>query len=436
MGHYYLKLAWLSLRKTPVLSVLMIMAIATGIAASLTTLTLYSVISGNPMAGRNDTTFAVQLDSWDPHEAYWGANGIPESLTYRDAKALYHADIADETVIMSPSGLTVSRPESDQPAKVEWARLTTNGFFSLFDVEFIHGRPWSDAQDSNGEQRVVLSQSLSRVYFEDHNPVGETLLLEGEPYTIAGVVSDSWSMLPSVYDLSLNAFKGAPQIYIPFLNHERRNFPLWGEVNSWKHEQIASHQDYLMSEKVWVQTWVSVTGSPQMQSLLQFVRSYIHEQKEIGRFQRPLRFQLNTPEAWLKINRVVTRDNQMLVALSLAFLLVCLVNSVLLLLAKFLRKAPEAGLRRALGASRNAVFVQHIAEASMICILGAGLGLLLSWLGLTAIRGLYPDYQDVAVMQWSTVLVALLLALTSSLLSGLLPAWQIASAPPSRYLKA
>src|SRR5690606_9219429 len=106
------------------------------------------------------------------------------------------------------------------------------------------------------------------------------------------------------------------------------------------------------------------------------------------------------------------------------------------LLAKFLRKAPEAGLRRALGASRNAIFIQHISEASVICLVGAALGLLLSWLGLTGIRWLYDDYQDVAVMQWSTVLAALLLAFMSSLLSGLLPAWQIAKAAPSRYLKA
>lgn len=435
MGYYYLKLAWLSLRKTPVLSVLMITAIATGIAASLTTLTLYSVISSNPMADRNETAFAVQLDSWDPDETFWAANGLPLSLTFRDAKALYEANIGGETVIMAPAGLTVKRPDSDQAARVEPTRMTTNAFFSLFEVDFIHGQPWNDAEDRDGDQRVVLSQSLSKHFFDDRNPVGETLLLEDELYTVTGVVSDSWSMQPSVYDLTLNAFKKSPQLYMPFLNYERRNFPFWGDMNGWKHEAITSHLDFLMSERVWVQTWISLNDSQQVEAMREFLRNYINEQKQIGRFQRPLKFQLNTPEEWLAIHRVVTRDNQILVALSLAFLLVCLVNSVILLLAKFLRKAPEAGLRRALGASRNAIFVQHIAEAAMICMVGAALGLLLSWLGLTGIRWLYSDYQAVAVMQWATVLAALVLAFVCSLLSGLLPAWQVARAAPSRYLK-
>lgn len=435
MWKYYLKLSWLSIRKTPVLSALMVVAIATGIAASLTTLTLYSVIAGNPMAHKNDTLFAVQLDSWDPNEEYFAANGVPVSLTYQDATALYNAKVAEEMLIMSRAGLTISHPDTQETPRVEATRITTNSFFSLFDVTFLHGGSWDDSADRNGDQQAVISETLSQQFFPEQNPVGQSVLLEGESYTVTGVVSDSWSMTPSVYDVHMGAFKEPPHIYIPFFNHQRRPFPSWGDVNGWKYEETRSHLDFLMSERVWVQAWALLADQEQHQAFEQFLRNYINDQKQLGRFQRPLKYHLNSPEEWLDIHKVVSRDDQILVVLSFAFLLVCLVNAIVLLLAKFLRKAPEAGLRRALGATRGAVFVQHLTEAAAIGIAGGILGLLLSWAGLAGVRVLYSEYQAVAVMSGFTVVAALALALLSSLLSGLLPAWQIARAQPSRYLK-
>ncbi|HEY7885199.1 MAG TPA: ABC transporter permease [Cellvibrionaceae bacterium] len=436
MWNYYIRLAWISIKKTPVLSALMILAIATGIAASLTTITLYSVIASNPMAHKNDTLFAVQLDSWDPEETFWAANGVPLMLTFRDAKALYQADVAEETLIMFRAGLTVRDINGQQLPKVEGARMTTNSFFSLFDVPFVYGSSWDESADQNGAKHVVIAESLNHAIFNGENSVGKNLLLEGESYTVTGVVADSWSLTPSVYDLNINAFKQPETIYIPFLNIERQSFPSWGDSNGWKYEQTSSYQESLMTEQVWVQAWVSLLDARQYQDYEQFLRNYINEQKQLGRFQRPLKFHLNTPEQWLAINAVVSQDNRILVGLSLAFLLVCLVNAVVLLLAKFLRKAPEAGLRRALGASRQAIFIQHLTEAVVIGSAGAAFGLALSWLGLLGIRVLYADYQQLAVMSLTTLFGALLLAIVSSLLSGILPAWQIARAQPARYLKS
>src|SRR5690606_22847218 len=199
--------------------------------------------------------------------------------------------------------------------------MNTNSSFSLFDVPFIYGGSWSDSADQNGAQQAVISESLNHSYFNGENSVGETLLLEGESFTITGVVADSWSLTPSVYDLGMHPFKTPGQVYIPFFNFERKAFPSWGDSNSWKYEEVTSHQAFLMTEQVWVQVWVSLIDEQQYQAYEQFLRSYIEEQKQIGRFQRPLKFHLNTPEQWLEINQVVSEDNRILVGLSLAFLL-------------------------------------------------------------------------------------------------------------------
>src|SRR5690606_11727425 len=251
MWNYYIRLAWISLKKTPVLSALMVLAIATGIAASLTTITLYSVVASNPMAHKNDSLFAVQLDAWDPDETYWAANGVPLMLTYRDARALYLADMADQTLVMSRAGLTARDNDGQRLPRVESTRMTTNSFFSLFDVPFIYGGSWSDESDRDGAQEVVISESLNQYFFDGEDSVGESLLLEGENYRVTGVVADSWLLTPSVYDLSMNAFKTPDQIYIPFFNHERKAFPSWGDRSGWKYEETNSHQQALMTEQVW-----------------------------------------------------------------------------------------------------------------------------------------------------------------------------------------
>ena len=65
----------------------MIGAIALGVGVCITTLTVYRLMSGNPIAHRNDVLYAVTLDNWDPNRP--GSDDHPElpphELTYRDA---------------------------------------------------------------------------------------------------------------------------------------------------------------------------------------------------------------------------------------------------------------------------------------------------------------------------------------------------------------
>ena len=84
---------------------------------------------------------------------------------------------------------------------------------------------------------------------------------------------------------------------------------------------------------------------------------------------------------WLDFNHVVPSDVRLQTWLAFAFLAICLFNTVGLLLAKFLRRSGEIGVRRALGATRGAVFAQCLVEAGLIGLLG-GIG---GWL-LTAAR--------------------------------------------------
>lgn len=435
MWKYYLRLSWLSLCKTPALSLLMVLAIATGIAANLTILTMYAVISSNPMAHKNNEIFAVQLNAWDPDREYFALNSVPPQLTYQDAKALYDADIADAVVIMRKAGVTIQRPESTELPAAYGARMTTRDFFTMFDVSFVYGGPWSKNADNGPERVVVIKEGLNNKLFGGENSLGKTIFLDGDIFTIVGVVSEKWQIAPNVYDLNNNVFEAAPDVYFPFFLVAENTYEHWGNMNSWADEVIRNNQEFLQSEIIWIQAWVGFNSSENNQEFSRFLGNYISKQKERGRFKRSPEFLLHTPEQWLDIHKVVSDDDQELLILSFVFLMICLMNGTVLMLAKFLRKAPEAGIRRALGASRHSVFFQHLTEAFVVGVAGAVLGLLFSWGGLIGVRELYSNYENVAVMHGITVIAAVLLALAATLISGFLPAWRISHAAPAKYLK-
>ncbi len=89
---------------------------------------------------------------------------------------------------------------------------------------------------------------------------------------------------------------------------------------------------------------------------------------------------------WLDHIKVVPSDTRLQTWLALGFLAVCLINTVGLMLAKFMRRAGELGVRRALGASQRALFGQLLMESGVIGIAGGLGGLLLALLGLWLVR--------------------------------------------------
>ncbi|HVC29898.1 MAG TPA: ABC transporter permease, partial [Steroidobacteraceae bacterium] len=136
---------------------------------------------------------------------------------------------------------------------------------------------------------------------------------------------------------------------------------------------------------------------------------------------------------------VVSNDNRILVRVAFAFLAVCLINTVGILLTKFLRGAPITGVRRALGASRRQVFLQHIVEVALISTVGGLLGLGLGAAGLAAVQTIYADdgaYGRLAHFDPLGIVWALTLAALSTLAAGLYPAWAVGRLPPGGFLRA
>ena len=194
---------------------------------------------------------------------------------------------------------------------------------------------------------------------------------------------------------------------------------------------------YLASECIWTQFWVELKTEQDKQDYQTFLNAYVEEQKAYGRFLRPMDNRLSNVMEWLENQEVVADDAKMMMAMSVMFLIVCLLNTVGLLLAKFLGKAPEIGLRQALGASRATLFSQYIIESACIGIAGGILGLGLAFLGLMGVESLYGEYmQGLATLDGTMMILALIIALVSSILSGIYPTWRACNIQPAQQLKS
>jgi putative ABC transport system permease protein len=211
--------------------------------------------------------------------------------------------------------------------------------------------------------------------------------------------------------------------------------PAWGNTNGWKGETIESYADRMASEYIWIQYWAQLDSPDQVAEYQAFIDSYAMEQKKLGRFQRPLNNQLTPLMAWLEEREVVGSETRVLLALAFMFLAVCLLNVVGLILAKFSGKSAEISIRRALGADKATLFIQHLIESAVIGSLGGLLGLGMAMLGLVGIASLAPDISTMTTADYSLVIYTLLLSITCTLLAGLYPTWRVCQIQPASYLK-
>jgi putative ABC transport system permease protein len=443
MFSYYLRLALKSFARDPGSTALMVFAIALGIGVCVMTLTVYHAMSSNPISWKNDRLYAVTMDSWHPERP--ANRNLPQlppmQLTYTDATYLFNSTIPERKALSYQTRGVLLIGSGNDPMKTD-ARVTTADFFPMFDVPFRYGAAWNAQADMGPEPVMVISHDLNEKLFGGANSVGRIIRWSGHDFRIVGVLAP-WMPQPKFYDLIRGNFEEPEPLYVPWG---------WGKalqlrcnrVTVWKTESIDTFDQLLGSEATWIGMWVELPNATARERMQTLLDTYWAEQRKAGRFQRPRNNRLSTVSQWLEEHEVVQNDDRLLVGLAFAFLCVCLLNTIGLLLAKFLNGAPTAGVRRALGASRMEIFMQHLVQAGALAFAGGVLGLLFGALFLRGVRALYggdPDaglggYQALAHLDTTGIAWTVVLAVAAVLITGLYPAWRIGRVPPATYLKS
>jgi len=438
MFAYYVRIALLGLKRQPVLSALMVLAIGVGVATAMTALTVLQRLGGDPIPHKSERLFALGVDNWGTDGNSWGeVDGkavAPDLLTHKDAMALLAADRARRTVIAYAVGLTVQPEKEGLRPYAASARATVPDFFPMFDVPFLHGGPWSEADEAGRARVVVLSKATNDRLFGGENSVGRRVRLSDQYYTVAGVI-DEWAPRPKYYDLSTGAMNDPEPLFIPLSLAIEEDFGVNGNINCWA-SPGEGRASFLASECIWLNGWVELPDEAAVAAYRDFLAGYAAEQKQAGRsFLRPELTAAVPLREWLRLRRVVPDDMRLFTVLGFAFLLVCLLNAGTLLLAKFLRRSGEIGLRRAVGASKRTLFAQYLTESSVVGLFGAVVGLLLTVAGLAGVRSLVPEWSAVASLDLQMLGACVAIAIVTSVLAGIYPAWRASNIAPAAHLK-
>ena len=430
MFGYYLQLALRSLGRNRVLTTLMVLALALGIGACITTLTVLRLLSGDPLPGRSAQLYYPQIDPY-PKDGYIPGGSKPqENLTWIDATNLLQAHRAPRQALVALGSAKIQSREGGRPFFGD-AVMTTADFLPMVGAPFRYGSAWSAADDAAGTRVVVIADFLNQKLFGGSNSVGRMLRLNGHDFRVVGVL-DHFSPQPRFYAINLGRSYGEGDgIFLP-LRAARAMDLQPSSISCWEAGDIEHLET---APCMWLGLWVELPDAAAVANYKRFLDGYVREQVAQGRFHRTDTALPGLME-WLRTEHVVPDDARLQAGLAFGFLLICVTNTIGLLLAKCLRRSREIGVRRALGATRGAIFGQFMVEAAIVGLAGGLLGLIFAELGLWGIRHQPAEYADLARLDPGMFAVTFVVALASALLAGLLPAWRACAVAPAPQLKS
>lgn len=293
----------------------------------------------------------------------------------------------------------------DQPENIDGRQVTT-GFYKMAGRPFFLGRDFLPEEGVEGKDHVViLTHKLWAHLGSNAKIIGQSMRINGEPYTVVGVLS------PGLDD------RAQAQLAVPLV---------------FKPEQL-NHDFHWLLSIARLKPGVTVQ---QAQADMDSVATHIAQanpksNKGWGVFVEPLKNDFLPSERkqtlWLLLGAVAF------------ILLIACVNVANLLLARGLARQKELAVRSALGASRRTIFEQLITESLLLAITGGFLGVGVGFAmlqGLIAImpRGTLPDEADLH-LNIPILLFTLAATTFAGLLFGSAPAWYASRVDPGESLK-
>ena len=436
MFNYYFLLGLRSLRRNPALTALMVLTLAIGVAASVSTLTILHVMSGDPIPHKSARLFVPVFDV-APLSGY-SAGDEPDDvqMTHRDATNLLKGKFGERRTAIYGIEMPIEPLRKDLGVFAASGIAPTRDFFAMFETPFLYGQAWSEADDEAGATVVVLGKKLAEKLFGTANPVGHNITMMSQQFQVVGVL-DHWAPLPRFY----RAFRGSGEfgetenVFVPFATAVRLKSNSHGNL-SCTGQPAPGFDGIISSECTFIQFWFETKAASDRAELQHYLDSYSSEQRKLGRHQRATRIGLYNVTEWLTHLKIVGNDARLSAWLAFGFLLLCLVNTIGLLLAKFSVRAPEVGIRRALGASRKDIFRQFLVESTVVGLAGGVAGLLLAVAALALISMQSKQMGAIAHMDWTMLALTFVLSVGAAVLAGLLPTWRACQVTPAIQLKS
>lgn len=420
----YFRQSWNLLCQNRLLSVIAIIGTALAIAMIMCIVLIYQVRTANyePEVNRDRTlTTSIGIARLITDK---GVNN-GGYLSLRTIKECFYPMKKAEAVSAVSSGNTRLAATPGGPEEMKCiVSYTDDAFWRIFSFHFLSGKPYGE-EFISGEKKLVVARSVARKLYGTEDVVGRTLTLNFVDYTICGVVADVSVLAESAY----------AQIWAPYTT-----------LNGYED----SYADGLLGQ------FVCFILAPRGVDLEEVRKEAQQNVEKLNAGQERFRLLLfGAPDTHLmslvRESPFTEPDVKTLiltyVVVIFILLLVPAINLSGITLSRMRRRMEEIGVRRAFGASRGELLWQVLAENFLITLIGAVLGLALSyicvlwmreWLLNTSQSGVYGV--DTAVSAGMVVnpvifICALLFCLLMNLLSAGIPAYKVSRANIVNSLK-
>jgi predicted permease len=275
--------------------------------------------------------------------------------------------------------------------------IASASFFEVLGIQPAAGRFFTAEEDQPGRNHVAV---ISNAFWQRHfggapSAIGGTIHLDGEPYTVVGVLPRNFE-LPSLDWMEI----WAPNTTDPDLKLGRylRNRQVFARLRPGVTiQQTQSEMETLAAQTARQYPDTNTGWTARIEPLLEH---------EVGETRRPLSILFG--------------------AVAVVLLIAC-VNVVNLLLTRVTTRRGEFAVRLALGANAARLGRLLITETLLLCALGGALGLLLSSWSLQALIAIAPPGTprlDQVRIDAPAIAFAVLLSLAIGVIVGLVPAWR------------
>src|SRR6266446_4266775 len=411
------------LKKSPGFTFVAVLSLALGIGANTAIFTIINAVFLHPLPVEEPFRLA-ELFTRETITFNANANfqltgtSLPNYEDYRDQNNVF-SGLATVTFPISLNWGGQAEPQQLN------ASLVSGNFFDVLGVKPYRGRAFIPDGDKKigGNPEVVLSYSLwARRFGSDEKFIGQTILLNGTPYTVVGIAPPGFKGIVSL---------GRPDLlWIPIT---MRDYVLTGQLKDWENNRRFR--------------WLSIVGRLKPQLDLDQARAAMKTvavslEKEYPRDNRGRTvelFSLNESALGINQRKQFSLAGGVLMSVVGLVLLIACVNLANLLLAQASKREKELSIRAAMGAGRARLVRQLLTESTVLSLMGGLAGLLVAYWGRNLLWSFRPPFLldgsidlsfDARVLGFT-----LLISMFTGLIFGIIPAIKASGTDINEVLK-
>jgi predicted permease len=400
-----------SLRKSPAFAAIAIITLALGIGANTAIFTVINAVFFHPIPVK-DPARLMEIFTVDQRRFFGLTNnffptGFPNAQDIQQ-----RAQSFDGTTIYAFFFARVSMTVNGQPNQY-FAQLSFGNYFDVLGVHAQLGRTFRPEEDrglGSGPVVVLNHGFWERVFASNPNVIGQSVLLNGQGFTIIGVAPKGFQGTSVI---------GGPDMWIPMSMHD--------QVLSGLNKTFFNERRFLGFSMVG--RLKPGVRPEQAKSELKTIASDLETAFPLANKGRTFTLQplLESSIAANQRDQFKRAGIMMMAVVGIVLVIACF-NIANLLLARAAGRKREISIRVAIGASRSRIVTQLLTEAMVLAISGGSLGLGLAWLGRDLMWRFRPpqlpaDGMDIS-LDWHVMAFTFLVAIGTGLLFGMAPALQ------------